>query len=319
MNTTQVNILFLGGAKRVSLARHIIDEGKRKGLEVRIFSYELDSRVAIASVGTVIVGLRWNDAGLMADLQRVVTDNGITMVLPFVDPAIRVAAELSTLMPELFIPVSSREVCDVMFDKVLSARWFATHGIAQPHCYDSPTEFRYPVILNPRRGSASKGIIVCRSSADLPTDVNFGDYLAQDYIDNHTEITVDCYVNSRGEATSVVPRVRLETAGGEAVRSLTVRSPEVIAEARKIISSGDFRGPITIQFLKDNESRTIYVMEINPRFGGGVVTGIGAQSGILSMLLDEYLGKDVEANDSWRDNTLMVRYFNEVIFYADCD
>lgn len=54
-------------------------------------------------------------------------------------------------------------------------------------------------------------------------------------------------------------------------------------------------------------------MEINPRLGGGVVTSIGAGSGIIEMILDEYLGKEVKSQTEWRDNTLMVRYFKSII------
>ena len=55
-------------------------------------------------------------------------------------------------------------------------------------------------------------------------------------------------------------------------------------------------------------------MEINPRLGGAVVTSIGAGSGIIKMILDEYLGNSIKPITDWRDNTVMVRYFNEVIF-----
>ena len=141
-------------------------------------------------------------------------------------------------------------------------------------------------------------------------------YLIQSYIKNHTEISVDCYVAKNGEILSVVPRIRLETLGGEAVKSQTIRDESVIDLSCKILSLGHFRGPVTIQFLKD-ENKNLYVMEINPRFGGGVVTSIGAGSNIIAMLINEALQHDVEPKWDWKDGTIMVRYFEEVIFYAN--
>ena len=114
--------------------------------------------------------------------------------------------------------------------------------------------------------------------------------------------------------TSIVPRIRLETSGGEAVRSKTVKDMSIIEESKKILTSGHFRGPITIQYIKDNTNGNVYVMEINPRLGGAVVTSIGAGSGIIKMILNEYLGYSINPITDWRDNTVMVRYFNEVIF-----
>lgn len=309
----QITILFLGGAKRVSIANHFKKAAMRMGYEVNIFSYELDENVAIASVGKVIIGKKWKDENLLSDLKMNIDKFNINIVLAFVDPAISVISKLKELCPDVFIPVSDIGLCNILFDKVLSAKWFSEHNISQPLYYTHSEDINYPVILKPRHGSASKGIVICRSKNELP-NIDLNQYLISEYISDHTEYSVDCYVNRDGKVTSVVPRIRLETAGGEAVRSKTIKDATIIEESMKILTSGHFRGPITIQYIRDNSNGHIYVMEINPRLGGGVVTSIGAGSGIIEMILDEYLGKEVKPQTEWRDNTLMVRYFNEVIF-----
>lgn len=308
-----INILFLGGAKRVSIANHFITTAKEMGHNANIFSYELDQKVPIACVGEVIIGKKWKDKDLMLDLRTNIEKYNISIVLAFVDPAIYVISELKKVCPNIFIPVSEPELCKIMFDKVLSARWFQKNAISQPLFYTDPVTFNYPIIFKPRQGSASKGIIICKSKEELP-DIDFSQYLVSDFVANHTEFSVDCYVSQTGNVTSVVPRIRLETAGGEAVRSKTVRDSGIIAESKKILTIGGFRGPITIQYIKDNISGNVYVMEINPRLGGAVVTSIGAGSGIIKMILDEYLGNEIKPVNDWKDGTIMVRYFNEVIF-----
>lgn len=309
----ELNVLFLGGAKRVSVANHLKNEGAKRGLDVSIFSYELDEQVPIACVGKVVIGKRWRDTDLYDHLVKTIAENNITMVLPFVDPAIGVCSKLKELCHNVFIPVSDFKLCQTMFDKVLSSEWFKENDIKQPKCYTDKAAFEYPVILKPRTGSASKGILVCKSEEEL-TDTDLTNYVIQDFIGDHTEFSVDCYVNLNGNVTSVVPRIRLETAGGEATKSKTVYEESIIAESKKILTSGLFRGPITIQFIKDNTNGNVYVMEINPRLGGGVVTSIGAGSGIMAMLLDEFQGKVASEKTDWNPNTVMVRYFNEVIF-----
>lgn len=311
-----INILFLGGAKRVSVANHFKRTAAAMGHSVNIFSYELDLRVPIACVGEVIIGKRWKDPDIIQDLKEKIEEKNISIVLPFVDPAIYVASELKKECKNVFIPVSEPSLCNIMFDKVLSAKWFKDKNICQPKFYKSTKSINYPVILKPRQGSASKGIFICFSVADLPT-TDMSLYLIQDYVADHTEYSVDCYVSQNGVVTSVVPRIRLETAGGEAIRSKTVYDEAIISQSVKILTSGDFRGPITIQYIKDNKNSKIYVMEINPRLGGGVVTSIGAGSCIINMILDEFLGNPISPVEDWKDNAIMVRYFNEVIFYAD--
>ena len=311
-----INILFLGGAKRVSVANHFKKTAAKMGHHVNIFSYELDNYAAISCVGKVIVGKKWSDKDILEDLKNNIEKYKSNIVLAFVDPAISVISKLKSICHQVFIPVSDIDLCNSMFDKVLAANWFARHNISQPKFYTDPASFNYPIILKPRTGSASKGIVVCYSQVDLPLkDLN--NYLIQDFIADHTEFSVDCYVSQKGKVTSIVPRIRLETAGGEAIKSKTIKDEAIISQSYKVLSSGNFQGPITIQYIKDNVTGAIYVMEINPRLGGGVVTSIGAGSGIIKMILDEFLGNEIKVVADWKDNTIMVRYFSEVIFYAN--
>lgn len=312
----QLNILFLGGAKRVSLAEHLINAALKRDLKIRIYSYELENTVPIASVAEVIVGLRWKDEQLMPHLGRIIRDYDIHLVIPFVDPAIEIASRLGKKCPGLFVPCCDETVCRIMLDKLLSAQWFTDHDIPMPAVYQ-PVDVCYPAILKPRTGSASKGILVVVNEEEFRKVENPSDYLIQEYIVHACEYTVDCYVSSDGKIMSVVPRIRLETAGGEVVRTCTVKNEACIRLSRSILEAGCFRGPITIQFIQDMAKGKMYVMEINPRLGGGVIASIEAGADILLLMIDEYLGKALLPIINWKENTLMTRYFKEVIFYAD--
>ena len=313
----ETNVLFLGGAKRVSLAEHLIRIGGEYGLHIRIFSYELEDTVPIASVGTVIIGKRWKDPDLLPHLKSVVAQHNIQIVLPFVDPAVEVVASLKLLIPTLFLPISSQRICEIMFSKTAAADWFYTHGIPQPDRYTRIDDYHYPVILKPVYGSASKGIVICRHAKDLPPQGEATTtYIAQSYIEHRKEYTVDCYVRQDGTITSIVPRIRLETAGGEVTKSKTIRHQKIIALSRRILEADEFRGPITIQFIESIENGDIFVMEINPRLGGGVITSIEARSQLLDSLLKEYMGMEDNYVDSWEEGLLLTRYFKEVVFHA---
>ncbi|MCP9610597.1 ATP-grasp domain-containing protein [Coprobacter tertius] len=313
----RLNILFLGGAKRVSFAEHLIAAGCKKEIDVCIFSYELNQTVPIASVGKVILGLRWKDVALDKHLISVIKEFHIGMVLPFVDPAVEVAARLKTALPDVFIPCSPIEICRIMFDKKCSEEWFISRKFPIPQSYRLQEIPVFPVILKPRKGSASKGIRIITDRVTWLSVENPDEYVIQKYIAEREEFTVDAYVSSSGKIISVVPRLRLDVAGGEVMNSVTVRDERLIALSREIILAGGFRGPVTIQFLRDKTTDEIYIMEINPRLGGGVIVSIEAGADIPLFLLEEEAGNMPEPVDDWRENTLMTRYFKEVIFYAD--
>ena len=308
------NILFLGGAKRVSLANHFIEAGKARGLEVHVFSYELDKRVPIASVGEVIIGKKWKDAVLIDDLCKTVVKHNINIILPFVDPAVEKCGILKEKLPDVFIPSCNVDLCHIMFDKRDSEKWFMDHEIPFPKSYHVGDTFEYPVIIKPRTGSASKGIEVISNDNEWNKVRNKDRYVIQQYITKHKEFSVDCYVDQNGKIISTVPRERLAVAGGEVVNSITVDDKDLIVASTKILENTGFYGPVTIQFIKDIESGSTYVMEINPRLGGGVVTSIGAGANITEFILKEYKGFVLEPCNTWKPGTYMTRYFNEVIF-----
>jgi len=312
-----VNILFLGGAKRVSVANHFIESGKEMEFNIHIFSYELTNSVPIASVGTVIIGRRWKDDDLFKHLAEVIEDNHIHIILPFVDPAVEVAARLKDILTTVFIPCSTLELCQTMFDKLRSERWFNQHQIPVPPSFTAAETLPFPVIIKPRTGSASKGIEVITDKSQWDDIENKNDYIIQKYISNKEEYTVDCYVAGNGEIISIVPRIRLETAGGEVMNSITKRDDELITLSRKILHSGGFSGPITIQYIRDKDANQTYVMEINPRLGGGVIASIEAGANIPKYILSEYKGDGLLPYDDWEENTLMTRYYKEVIFHAN--
>ena len=297
MSNKRLVVMMLGGARRVSVAELLQKSGRRLGYDVEIVSYELMREVPIALVGKVVVGLRWSDPEVVDDIERVVEENGVNVILPFVDGAIEI----------------DFEVTSAMFDKVEAAKVFKEAGIHIPTTY-SVISAEMPAIAKPRRGSASRGIKVFHNIDDLMHLENLQDYLVQEYIEHNIEYTVDSYVGEDGQILVTVPRKRLEVMGGEVTRTITCHNPELEKMSREVLSKFHFRGPVTLQFLHDLDKDRYLLMEVNPRLGGGVVCSIYAGAPILDYILGEALGVDLKPCDDWTAGTLMARYQKEAIF-----
>lgn len=312
----ELNILFLGGAKRVSLAEYFKKSALSRNINLSIFSYELSTRVPISSVARVITGLKWTDENLLPHLQEIIKANNIQMVIPFLDTFMEAASRLKLYFPQLYIPCCNENICQITFDKILLAKWFEKNKIPAPKTFKRDL-LEFPVILKPRKGSASKGIRILTNQEEFDKVENPDDYLIQEYIPENIEYTVDCFISGQQEILFAVPRIRLETAGGEVVNSITTRDEEIIELSGRILQSDQFTGPVTIQFIRDLKKDQLYAMEINPRLGGGVIASIAAGADLPGLMIDEYSGVPIAPVNDWKDNTLMTRYFKEVIFYAD--
>ena len=315
--SNQLNILMLGGAKRVSLANLLKDAGARHGFDVNIYSSEIIPTVPIASVGTVIEGCKWRDPQIYDNLTSAIRKYNISIILPFVDGAIEICSKLKEMHPEVFIPVSDYDITHAMFDKSVAAQVFESHNFEIPKTYTSE-DCRFPAILKPRKGSASKGIAIVNNKEELAAIPNHDKYLIQEYIADRDEYTVDCYVSMiSGEVLCTVPRIRISTSGGEVDRTETRRIPQLIEQSRRILLTLNFRGPITLQFIHDKATDRYLLMEINQRLGGGVVCSIHAGADITEMIVTESTGKAAQPVDDWKDRALMARYFSEVMFYNE--
>lgn len=312
MSDKVCNILMLGGAKRVSIGRMFLRATASAGFSGRLFSYELSEVVPIAEIAEVIVGKRWDSLDIMTDLQRVVEQHNINIVVPFVDGAIAPASRLRELCPQVFVPACPPEMADVLYDKIHADELFRHLCVPVPGAADTG----FPLIAKPRLGSASKGIMVIRNRAALDRLNDSENYLLQEYIEDRTEYTVDCYVSQSMTTLAVVPRKRLEVLGGEVVKTVTVGDPALIDVSRMVIERLQLRGAITLQFLHDREDGRLMLMEINPRLGGGCVCAVQAGADIPLLIVKEWAGQPLEP-PAWQSGVLIARYFQEVVFKTD--
>ncbi|MCM1520328.1 MAG: ATP-grasp domain-containing protein [Lachnoclostridium sp.] len=313
MTTTELNILFLGGAKRVSMAQKFIQAGHERGINVNIYGYELNPYVPLSGIGDVITGLRWNDPGLQKDLEEVCKKYDINIMIPFVDGAVEPVARFTETHPEVFAPVSSPELSKAMFDKKISADMFEKANLPVPRTVrDVPA--KYPVIAKPRNGSASKGIVILRNYDDyLLNRISQKDYLIQQYIPDAEEITCDCYVDQQGRIITISPRLRLQVAGGEVTETITTTEPRYMSIAHDVLTRLELRGAVTVQLISGVGYNELYLMEVNPRLGGGVVATINAGADIAGMIIDEY-NENVLTPIKAKPFVLTTRYLDEVSF-----
>jgi len=314
MKNQELTILFLGGARRVSLAELLKRSGKRIGYDIKILSYELTEDVSISLEATVVKGLRWDDPDVIDDIGRVIKDYDVDVILPFVNGAIEIASICHDKFKDVFVPVTGFDIVSKLFDKCEAAKTFKEAGLPIPRTY-SVLNAEVPAIAKPRKGGSSRGIHIFRNMEDLMHLNDLKKYLLQEYIENCKEYTVDCYIDKKGEILVTVPRERLEIMGGESTRTRTCHNEILEKLSREVIEKFSLRGPVNLQFLHDLDADRYLLMEVNPRLGGGVICSIYAGAPITDYIIKEALGVELKQCTDWASGTLMARYFKEAIFF----
>jgi len=308
----KLGILFLGGAKRVSLAERFFKAGKKLGLETKVFSYELDKKVPFSVVGDVIIGKLWNDESIYDDMISIIDKKNISIVLANVDPATVVLAKLNEKFSELGLITSSTHACKIFLDKQKMNEHCVNEGIKTiPLSNDD-----YPILIKPRRGSASKGIYIIKDKIYqdyILSQIDINKYVAQKYI-NGIEYTVDAYVSRNGNFIGAVPRIRTSVTSGESTTATIINDDEIIEQTKLILAKFNLIGPLTLQFIRSENG--LFFLELNPRFGGGVIASIEAGFNIPNIMLKDFLGEKIKPQKKYKQ-LIMTRYYREVFHAVD--
>jgi carbamoyl-phosphate synthase large subunit len=305
----------------VSLVRAFQAAAERRGLTVVAsdMNPQLSSACHIAKESIALP--RVTDRSFPRALLEYCKANEVKLVIPTIDTEL---ALLSLLRLELlkigcFAVVCDSEIVAVCRDKRKTADYFQNFGLVSPRLY-ALDEISYPVLVKPYNGSLSSGVAVLRTASDFTDSMakNTKNIFCQ-YLDpsEYEEFTCDAYFNRNGELCCVVPRLRIEVRGGEVSKGRTMRNNIVSFLFDKLRILNGARGCLTVQIMRHRETEALYLIEINPRFGGGYP--LTAQSGAEyhAWLIDEYLfERNIERFDNWIDRLTMIRYDSEV-FWVD--
>jgi carbamoyl-phosphate synthase large subunit len=305
------NVLFLGGGKRVSLAEKFIAAGESLNLDVHVMSYDLEAEQPIREVGKVLVGKKWDDPLVIEDISDKILEERIDLVLANVDPATLILTKLKEISTTKIISSDFSTTSTCLSKKEFSKFCNSESLPVIPEIVADS----FPFFVKPDKGSASIGAQKIQNRSDLQSLKNPESLIFQEFIAG-IEYTVDAYVLEDGTTWGISPRVRIATSGGESVNSIMVNDEEIRAVCLSLITKLSLRGPITIQFIRRLSDSKLFLMEVNPRFGGGVPLSIEAGYNFPKIMIEEILGKEVSLLGSIR-NLSMKRYYKEAYFEID--
>lgn len=178
--------------------------------------------------------------------------------------------------------------------------------------------FTNPIIIKPRKGSASKNIFICRTPEESLRFENVfnDDYIIQEFINGY-EVTVDVFATEKGECIEAVQRRRLKIRGGEVERGVTQKDLYIFNIIKKVVRYLKPLGVINIQFIIDVTNHFYYITEINPRFGGGYPLAHAAGANYPLLIYKLALHDNIiPVLGNYKDELYMLRY-DEAIYTSN--
>jgi len=302
----KINVLITSAGRRVSLVRNFQKHSK-------VFCCDMNPMLSSAcqvSDGHFKVP-RVTDESYLDELMEICKENNIKIVIPTIDTELSILSKAKErfLKENIFLAVSSVEICDIFYLKTTTEQFFIKVGVNTPKIVKDLKTAKYPLFAKLDNSSLSVGAMRVDNYEEAIKLK--GNYIFQEFIEG-VEYTCDVFFDRDSKIKCIVPRERIEVRCGEVNKARTNKDKHILDEIKKLepFLKGAY-GTLTIQLFKTDDK--IYFIEINPRFGGGYPLSFQAGADFAKMLIDDYLGKNLEYFEGWRDNLIMLRYDDEVI------
>lgn len=229
--------------------------------------------------------------------------------------------------------VSSKEVIDICFDKYRTAQYVESIGLKTPKTFVDyklvvdalkSGELSFPLVLKPRWGSGSIGIEFVNDFEELAevyasllkkikksilaTASQGNEYiLIQEKIEGQ-EYGMDVMNDLNGNNRGVSVKKKLAMRAGETDKAQTVDNPKIREIGRTLGINLKHIGNLDVDVFEKNGN--YYVLELNPRFGGGFPFSYEAGVNMPKAIIEWINGNEI-------DNAILIPTYGKT--FAKCD
>lgn len=319
----KVNVLITAASRRVPLVRafrHAVEKfgsGRVVTTDINPFSPALyfGHKHHIVPLTT--------DRHYIPIIESICDAEDVNLIIPTIDDELPIFGRALSRLRQLGISVavSSEETSNICNDKYETFLFCENNGIKTPATrLPNDVHFgslKYPVYVKPRLGRGGVNVFAVSNEQQLRLFLDYvPDAIVQDYLGG-TEFTVDVLSDFNARVLSIVPRERLVIRAGVSDKGVTRRNEEVMAFAKKVAERLQIAGPANVQCKWDG--REVSLIEVNPRFSGGIPLTIASGADFATWLVHLSAGIEVRPQIGKFQDDLVMMSFEESIFVLESE
>ncbi|WP_396601320.1 ATP-grasp domain-containing protein [Algibacter sp. R77976] len=289
-----MNVIFTCSGRRNYLISYFKSVLGREVTTIALDSQASATALQVADIAIVVPEISSDD--YIIELKKIVTKYKADAIIPLNDLEFPLLLEHKNSLEELGAKVfiSNEETVNIALDKWESYKFFKSEGFNTPKTFlkienaissIETNEITFPLIVKPRWGSASIDIHVVNSIEELNLAYklqkfkrsslifetlnkdNSEDFiLIQEFIKGQ-EYGMDILNDLEGNFVDVFVRKKIAMRSGETDKAITIDNKSFKEVGGKLAKVTKHIGVIDCDFFVVNDQ--IYILEINPRFGGG--------------------------------------------------
>lgn len=242
-------------------------------------------------------------------------ENNINVVLPVIDPEIYILAKYKKVFSEngITIIVSKRNVLDICFNKIKMNAFLHIIGVKYPKTYTSLSEFEtayqnsditLPIVIKPILGSGSVDTYFVEDLNKIRVLFKPG-MIIQEKL-NGTEYGTDTFNSFNGIPLRCVIKKKISMRSGETDKSVSVHNEKIQETLIKIASRLRHIANLDCDVIESDNG--IYVIDMNPRFGGGYPATHAIGVNLVKVLYDLLCDNNVKPEfGNYTDDILVMK------------
>lgn len=258
---------------------------------------------------------RKNAEKFINDLLNFVKKNDCNIILPVgADATVPLALHKEKFLPYVKLPIANYNAVMKAHNKQETMALAKKIGVAIPKTFSPKNEeelekiaysIDYPVVIKPRKSSASVGLRYAFSPEDLlekyKIDIKSNaifDYtnpLIQEYVPG--EIHDVCVLFNNGEMVAGLTQKRIwqyPISGGWGVVNETTDEPHLLELTSKLLKNMKWHGVAQVEFKIDSRNSKPKLIEVNPKFWGTLELSITAGIDFPYLLCKIAMEEEVE-------------------------
>jgi len=256
------------------------------------------------------------------ELYKICLKNKVKGVISLNDVELPVLAQHKSkfMDKDIKLVVSDPETIDVCSDKYKTFKFLKENKFPFAKTFIALNEvlmeiksktIKFPLLMKPRKGSASIGIKKVFNIAELRDKFEEKKFIIQEFLQGD-DYGVDVFCNSDLVPISIFAKRKMRIVAGEADKEVTVYDDKMIDYIKNMTGKLKLYGPGDIDLIK--RGNKYFISDINPRFGGGYPLAHTVGADFPKKIIGLIKGKVLEADfRRYPDNIVMMKQYEIVI------
>ena len=267
-----MNILLTNVGRRTYFINFLIDLKKEENLTIHLSDCDKNSAAFYPKKKTkfhLTCRVKSNRKRYIKDILKITKENNINLIIPLSDLDLYILSKHKFFFYKLncFPIISSPEVINTCFDKIKLSKFCEKNNINYPHLYKNKKEIGSGTFTKKEiRGSGSSGLEKIRNKKFLK-EFNDRKFIFQKYIKGQ-EYHLDIFNDLKGNYISTCIKKKILMRSGETDKCEIIHNRKIELFSKTISKCLKHIGNLDCDIILNNKKK-IFLIDLNPRFGGG--------------------------------------------------